>query len=125
MCPASVTHRASPCSITDACCDLAPVLTAAVAIMLVSVFAVPEVPVIPVSVTVIVIQATVMAPVMPMPGIAVMITPTPVMFEMTPEVTPVLRVRVAVVSTVMGGRIMSILCLGRSRQAEGQARDKK
>jgi hypothetical protein len=47
------------------------------------------------------------------------------MFEMTPEVTPVLRVRVAVISTVKGNRIMPIVCLGRSRQAEGQARDKK
>ena len=121
-CPASGTRRASPCSITDACCDLTPVLTVAVAVMLISVFAVPGVTdlpvVVPISVTVIVIQPTVMATVMPMPGIAVMITPTPVMFEVTPEVTPVLRVRVAMVSTVMGGRMMSILCLGRGRQAE-------
>ena len=70
-----------------------------------------------------------MAPVMPMSGIAVMIALALVMFEMTPdmmsEVTLVLRVRVAVISTVEGDRMMPIVCLGRSRQAEGQARDKK
>ena len=102
--------------------------------MLVSVFAVPGLFVLPVvtasvAVTVVVIQPTVMAPVMPMPGIAVMIATALVMFEMTPgmmpEVTPVLRVRVAMISTVKGDRMMSIVCPGRSRQAEGQARDKK
>jgi hypothetical protein len=87
---------------------------------------------VPVSVTVMIIQAAVMTIVIAVIVIAVKIMVSIVPFVMVSEVmavvmtcvmtgTVVFRVRIAMISTVQGYRIMCIPCLDSGGQPEGQA----